>query len=100
MTNKAPQYFAQNGYQNPSAPTDNPWTYAYDFAKGETFFSYFQKRPEVGMRSGGLMEAVAGGKPMWAEYYQVQERLKITTSDDEVLVVDIGGGKGHDIAGL
>ena len=43
----------------------------------------------------------AGGKTMWADEgaYPVRERLG-TASDDEVLVVDIGGGAGHDLLGL
>lgn len=49
-----------------------------------------------------MMTAYAAGKPMWADEhaYPVKARLGNAKTDDEVLVVDIGGGKGHDLAGF
>jgi len=47
------------------------------------------------------MAMQAGGKTMWADEgaYPVRERLG-NANDDEVLVVDIGGGAGHDLLGF
>lgn len=47
------------------------------------------------------MTVQASGKTMWADdgAYPVKERLSSAT-EDEVLVVDIGGGAGHDLLGF
>jgi hypothetical protein len=49
-----------------------------------------------------MMAMQAGGKTMWADEgaYPVRERLGNAVDDDEVLVVDIGGGAGHDLLGF
>jgi hypothetical protein len=48
-----------------------------------------------------MMAVQASGKTMWADKgaYPVKERLG-GAEEDEVLVVDIGGGTGHDLLGL
>jgi hypothetical protein len=48
-----------------------------------------------------MMAMQAGGKTMWADEgaYPVRERLG-NASDDEALIVDIGGGAGHDLKGF
>ena len=48
-----------------------------------------------------MMAMQAGGKTMWADEgaYPVRERLGDACAD-EVLVVDIGGGAGHDLLGF
>jgi hypothetical protein len=47
------------------------------------------------------MTVQASSKTMWADdgAYPVKERLGNAT-EDEVLVVDIGGGAGHDLLGF
>lgn len=47
------------------------------------------------------MTVQASGKTMWADVgaYPVKDRLSSAT-EDEVLVVDIGGGAGHDLLGF
>lgn len=48
-----------------------------------------------------MMAVQASGKTMWADEgaYPVKERLG-NANEDEVLVVDIGGGAGHDLLGF
>jgi len=48
-----------------------------------------------------MMAVQASGKTMWADEgaYPVKERLG-SAEEGEVLVVDIGGGTGHDLLGL
>jgi hypothetical protein len=49
-----------------------------------------------------MMAMQAGGKTMWADEgaYPVRERLGPAKDDGEVLIVDIGGGAGHDLLGF
>ena len=101
--NKAPEYFKQNGYKSPTDGTDGPFQYAYD-CKGENFFQYFVRAPEMGRRFGSMMTAWSVGRPRWMDkgYYPIQERLiKGSKQEDEaVFLVDVGGGRGHDLEGL
>jgi hypothetical protein len=48
-----------------------------------------------------MMAVQASSKTMWADdgAYPVKERLG-NSKEDEVLVVDIGGGAGHDLLGF
>jgi hypothetical protein len=48
-----------------------------------------------------MMAVQASSKTMWADdgAYPVKERLG-SAKEDEVLVVDIGGGAGHDLLGF
>lgn len=48
-----------------------------------------------------MMAVQASGKTMWADdgAYPVKEKLGSAT-EDQVLVVDIGGGAGHDLIGF
>lgn len=103
---KAPEYFKQHGYKNPSDGTDSPFQYAYD-CKGVGFFDYFVRAPEMGRRFGSMMTAWSVGRPRWMQeaYYPVQERLvkgskQDDNDDDAVFLVDVGGGRGHDLEGL
>jgi len=65
-------------------------------------FGWFGKNPEIGARFGSMMVAWMQNKPFWADEhaYPVRERLVSVEEPDGVLIVDIGGGKGHDLAGF
>jgi hypothetical protein len=93
----APAWLAERRWQGPSDPRDTAISRAWQ-AQGMTFFEYLGKYPEIGRKFGAMMSVEAAGKPMWADYgaYPVRERLG-GANDDEVLVVDIGGGAGHDL---
>jgi hypothetical protein len=97
------EYFKQHGYKNPSDGTDSPFQYAYD-CKGVNFFDYFVRAPEMGRRFGSMMVAWSVGRPRWMDegYYPVQERLIADSKQDDgaVFLVDVGGGRGHDLEGL
>jgi hypothetical protein len=38
-----------------------------------------------------------GARKYWVDWYPVRERILYGAEKDEVLVVDVGGGKGHDL---
>ena len=41
------------------------------------------------------------GKPSWLDFYPIEERLlQGTTLEDGILMVDIGGGQGHELKNL
>jgi hypothetical protein len=100
---KASEFFKQHGYKTPSDGTDSVFQYAYD-CKGEGLFDYFARAPEMGRRFASMMTAWSVGRPRWMHegYYPVQERLVEGSKqgEDAVFLVDVGGGRGHDLEGL
>lgn len=45
------------------------------------------------------MTGVRGGRPHWVNWYPIQERIidGASGNDEDVLLVDVGGGRGHDL---
>lgn len=95
-----PQWFAQRGWKNPENPRDTPWASVWG-VEDTTLFEYFAQHPDKGRSFGAMMTVQASGKTMWADEgaYPVRERLGYA-KEDEVLVVDVGGGVGHDLLGF
>jgi len=93
-------YLKSIGWQTPTDPEDCAFQYAFDLLKGTTMFGWFGMNPGIGARFGSMMVAWMQNKPFWADEhaYPVKERLKSVDEQDGVLIVDVGGGKGHDLA--
>lgn len=89
------QYFEQNGYQSPVLATDGPYQRANDCVGVDTF-DHWMRDPGETLRFNTYMEIVHSGHPMWFEWYSGLDDLLNTTKED-VLLVDIGGGHGHDL---
>jgi hypothetical protein len=92
---EAIQYFKQNGYQSPTLATDGPYQRANDCVGVDTF-DHWMRDPAETLRFNTYMEIVHSGHPMWFQWYSGLNDL-LTTSENEVLLVDIGGGHGHDL---
>ncbi|KAF2187330.1 S-adenosyl-L-methionine-dependent methyltransferase [Zopfia rhizophila CBS 207.26] len=95
---KLPEYFAEKGYKNPDDAFDSPWQY------GEQtdlhYFDWLAERPRFQKAFNTVMGIQRQGRgPPWFEFFPVEEKLKVQ-SPDQTLLVDIGGGIGHDIIGL
>jgi len=45
------------------------------------------------------MEGVRSSRPAWADWFPVQERIldDVKTESDAVVLVDVAGGRGHDL---
>lgn len=98
-----PAYFKKTGYRSPAVGAlDGPFqdTHVTDLA----FFEWLVSTPPHLQHFDSFMTAYRAGKVEWHEsgFYPVSERLitgyrgSPTTSD--VLLVDVGGGRGHDAA--
>ena len=94
-----PEYFAQNGYQNPKDAYDAPFQLAHN-CKGETYFEYVA-RPGNERLSEAFNITMEMQKTedeaSFLPVYPAEERLK---NDDleRVLFVDVGGGLGHQVS--
>ena len=81
-----PKFFANNNYQTPPDVTNSIFT----FAHGEPMWKLLAGRPERQEDFDNFMAAAKSQSKSWFEIYPV-EKLK-AAGDDELLLVDIGGG--------
>ena len=93
-----PDFFARNGYKNPTDARDGPFSFAYN-CRGETYFDYMAKVENERM-STAFNETMAlqksGEEESFVKNYPVVERLSID-DPEKVLFVDVGGGVGHQL---
>ena len=90
-----PEYLVQNNYRMPSGPSKTPFVDVY----GKGIYDYFKDNPVRGSNFNVFMEGHKEGKRNWLDIYPLQDRLAPGLKEEEsaVLVVDIGGGVGHDL---
>ncbi|KAF2971686.1 hypothetical protein GQX73_g1866 [Xylaria multiplex] len=94
---KAPKYLRETGYRCPTNPNDGFMQYAFQTKLSS--FELFHSIPWVMRDFNTFMGNSMGARQIWLDWYPMQERL-IDGSDpanDPALLVDIGGGWGHDI---
>ena len=94
---KLPDYLRQNGFQNPGDAFDGPFQYA--MGTKLHYFEWLNSHP----RDQAAFDTAMGVSRMgrgeeWFEFYPVEERLRVT--GNKPLLVDIGGGLGHDLIAL
>ncbi|CAD6587022.1 MAG: hypothetical protein ASARMPREDX12_002571 [Alectoria sarmentosa] len=97
-----PEYLSKSQYQNP----DNPIDGAFQLGHGTKnhLFEYVSQRPECSTQFQNHMAGYRTGRPSWMDpnFYPVEENLVegTSTEHDAVFIVDVGGGKGHDLQEL
>ena len=64
-------------------------------------FAWLYENPELALCFNNYMTGYRAGKPAWVDpgFYPMEERLGkgMKQCADEVLLVDVGGGMGHDL---
>ena len=97
MLVKLPEYFQQAaGYKNPSDINSGPFQFAFNY-KG-TYFDWLKSIPEQQETFNRMMAITRIDRgEEWFDFFPIQERFG-STSPDAPLLVDIGGGLGHDLA--
>lgn len=92
---KAPNYLREGGYRCPTDPRDGFMQYA--FRTKMTTFELFSSIPRIFKDFNTFMGSTMGARRYWVDWYPIQERLLDGADDNSALVVDVGGGKGHDV---
>ena len=89
-----PGYLHRNGYRVPQDVKTGPFADAWG---GRHTWALYEDEPERGRVFNSGMTRWRQGTPMWTDTYPAKSRLceNIEQSDDAVLLVDIGGGRGH-----
>ncbi|OTA55120.1 putative O-methyltransferase [Hypoxylon sp. EC38] len=99
-----PEYLKSIKYALPTSLTDGPFQAAHKTQL--PFFAWLDKNPPYLELFNSYMAAYRAGKPSWVDpgFYPVSERLAEgfgdKTGDNQVLLVDVGGGLGHDLREL
>lgn len=62
------------------------------------FFAILQENVRLGSAFNDFMTGYGKARPSWVDYYPIEERLLTRPSQEAPLLVDVGGGLGHDIA--
>jgi len=94
VTAKLFDYFELNGYKNPEDAYNAPFQLAYNTKSH--YFEWLSQNPTIQEVFNSVMtqsQQYRGAD--WFKIYPVQQMLQV--SPDRVLLVDIGGGVGHDI---
>ena len=94
-----PKYTAQTRFVAPSDVRAGPFQSVYNTQ--ETTFEYLIAHPPLGEQFNHHMAGCRLGQPTWMDkgFYPVGDRLLDGMDDfsDAALLVDIGGGVGHDL---
>ncbi|ROW07069.1 hypothetical protein VPNG_06650 [Cytospora leucostoma] len=93
---KAPKYFKEAGYRCPTDMHDGLMQYA--FQTKLTTWDLFLSIPPVFRDFNTFMGNTMGARGYWVDWFPVQERLLEGVTQDSALLVDVGAGKGHDLA--
>ncbi|KAJ5088502.1 O-methyltransferase [Penicillium angulare] len=93
------EYFEKNGYRIPTDAYDAPFQFSQNTK--QHFFEFLDAHPEDQAAFNSVMtltRSVTGVN--WHEFFPVAEKLQVSPAESEsrALLVDIGGGIGHDIS--
>lgn len=97
-----PEYLKNIKYTHPTSLVSGPFQYAH---KTELpFFAWLDQNPPYLQVFNSYMSAYRAGKPSWADpgFYPISDRLfaGFDPSISGVVLVDVGGGMGHDLVEL
>ncbi|KAK4871037.1 hypothetical protein LT330_000274 [Penicillium expansum] len=94
---KVPEFLRRQEHRNPEGATTGPLQFAEKI--DESIWTWLPQNPEKLDSCNTFMEGDCGARPSWLEWFPVEERLLCDTHPDaETLMVDVAGGRGHDLA--
>ncbi|KAG4412197.1 hypothetical protein IFR04_014657 [Cadophora malorum] len=96
MVAKIPTFLEKTGYRNPTDAYNSP--FQLTMGTDLLYWDWLKTRPrdqEAFNITMSLNRATRGIN--WFEFYSVEEKL-IVESDSDIVLVDIGGGIGHDLS--
>ncbi|KAI8627846.1 S-adenosyl-L-methionine-dependent methyltransferase [Xylariaceae sp. FL1651] len=92
-----PEFLAKTKYQAPMDGNNGP--VQYGLKTNKPFFGVLRDNPRLGSAFNDFMTGYAKARPRWVDFYPAAERLGSgsTSEQTRVLLVDVGGGVGHEI---
>ncbi|KAL4902752.1 hypothetical protein BDW74DRAFT_157507 [Aspergillus multicolor] len=95
-TTYAPEYFRANKHAFPSSITDTPFQLAKNTSLD--YFAWLAESPALATDFQAWMVVKSQASPNWVNWFDVRGVVLDgfrTSGEDEVLIVDVGGGQGH-----
>ena len=95
-----PSHLARTKYQNPTNALDSPFTDG--FRTKERMFDWLSQHPEQLRNFNLWMSGQREGRANWLDYFPFKEQLVegFEGGDDAALLVDVGGGIGHEVRAI
>ncbi|KAI2466043.1 putative O-methyltransferase [Annulohypoxylon bovei var. microspora] len=93
---KAPKWLKESGQRCPINPHDGFMQYA--FQTKLNIFQLLSTMPDMLKDFNLFMGNTMGARSYWVDWFPVQEQLLDGASMESALLVDVGAGKGHDLA--
>lgn len=95
-----PKFLKDTNYKNPTDANEMPFNKQF---KGEAYFDWLGKQPELLHSFHLFMTTQRVGHPQWLDFYPIEQELVPgfdTNNPDAVFLVDVGGSVGHEIQAL
>ncbi|KAL4945626.1 hypothetical protein BDV06DRAFT_209360 [Aspergillus oleicola] len=94
---KTPDFLASTSYANPEDPLLSPLQYTHNVSIDG--FTWLCQHPDALTRFNNFMEGQRANRIHWGDWFPISERILNGADKDpnRALVVDIGGGRGHDL---
>ncbi|CAI7648734.1 unnamed protein product [Penicillium glandicola] len=95
FVSQLPEYFKEKGWKTPDDIDDSPWNFAVGSKSG--YFNYMASKPYYQDAFDTVMASpYRRDEKSWLDFFPVEEKLQVQ-SPSEVLLVDVGGGRGKDL---
>ena len=89
------EFFREHGFKNPNSQLINPYCFAHRTGN-QDMWEYIDSFPDRLKNLNLGMMAQTGATAWTVGIFPFQDELsKLNTNEETVLVIDIGGGKGH-----
>ena len=99
---KLPEFLANTKYNEPLDNTAGPFQFGHNTKLRSVVWR--KERPYIQKAFNNHMAGYHQGRPSWMDpgFYPVRDRIEqgMTQNVNEVAIVDVGGGMGHDLAEL
>lgn len=92
---KAPKFLRETGYKTPNDPHDGFVQYA--FQSKQDVWGIINTMPSLLRDFNAFMGNVGGSRKWWYDWFPVEENLLAGYDPSTPLLIDVAGGKGHDI---
>ncbi|PGH27028.1 hypothetical protein AJ80_01213 [Polytolypa hystricis UAMH7299] len=92
-----PEFLEKTKFKNPSGAANGPFQYAEKI--DVAIWDYLPNHPDKLDHCSTFMEGDRGSRPSWLEWFPVKEQVidGFNKEEGDVLLVDVAGGRGHDI---
>jgi hypothetical protein len=92
---KAPQYLRESAFTAPLKDTEGIVQFAHQTKLSA--FPWIASSPHLLSNFNTFMGSTMGGRKYWTDWFPIQERILDGARPDGKLLVDVAGGKGHDV---